>query len=101
MLLHESSDPQAPRTVNPREPAPPEERYLTRGEAAQYLGLPVSTIYQWARTGRLPCFVTLGGHLRFSKAALDRAATPRPRAARRRHPIPSPIVGSPVPEPGA
>ncbi len=56
------------------------------GEAAAYLGVAVSTVYGWARTGRLPCVVTLGGHLRFSKADLDAAAVPRPRAARRRRP---------------
>lgn len=95
MLLQEPSNPEASNeTVNRPAPALPAERFLTRGEAAQYLGLPVTTIYQWARTGRLHCFVTMGGHLRFSKADLDDAAVPRPRAARRRPSLPTPADDS-------
>jgi excisionase family DNA binding protein len=61
----------------------PEEKLLSRGEAARYLGVPVSTVYQWARTGRLSYKVTLGGHLRFSKADLDVAKAARaPRQSR-------------------
>lgn len=58
-------------------PAPwgagPTEKLLSRAEAARYLGLPVSTIYHWAKIGRLPYRVTLGGHLRFARADLDDA----------------------------
>jgi excisionase family DNA binding protein len=50
-----------------------EERFLSRSEAARYLGVPVNTVYYWARTGRLPCLVTLGGHMRFSRSDLDAA----------------------------
>ncbi|HEX3540711.1 MAG TPA: helix-turn-helix domain-containing protein [Acidimicrobiales bacterium] len=53
--------------------SPVPEKLLSRAEAAGYLGVPVSTIYHWAKTGRLPCQVTLGGHLRFSRPDLDAA----------------------------
>jgi excisionase family DNA binding protein len=82
MLLEEPVDSDPGATLGSAVSVP-DQRYLTRGEAAAYLGVPVSTIYQWARTGRLACVVTLGGHLRFSLADLDAAAAPRPRAARR------------------
>jgi excisionase family DNA binding protein len=59
-----------------------EERFLSRGEAARYLGVPVGTLYQWARTGRIPCVVTLGGHLRFSTRDLDAYQARRTRVAR-------------------
>jgi len=59
-----------------------EERFLGRGEAARYLGVPVGTVYQWARTGRIPCVVTLGGHLRFSTRDLDAYKVRRTRVAR-------------------
>jgi excisionase family DNA binding protein len=52
---------------------PPEERLLRRGEAARYLDVPVSTIYGWAKSGRLRHTVTLGGHLRFARRDLDTA----------------------------
>jgi excisionase family DNA binding protein len=68
--------------------AVPDERFLTRAQAALYLGVPVSTIYQWARTGRLQCVVTLGGHLRFSRADLDAAGAVHPRSARRLRTLP-------------
>jgi excisionase family DNA binding protein len=54
-------------------------QFLTRSEAARYLGVPPSTVYQWARSGRLPCVVTLGGHARFRPADLDAAKAARPR----------------------
>jgi excisionase family DNA binding protein len=83
MLLDQPSERDTGRDAEPSEP---EERFLTRAEAARHLGVPVSTIYQWARTGRLQCVVTLGGHLRFSRADLDAARATRPRAARRSQP---------------
>jgi excisionase family DNA binding protein len=54
-------------------PVGPPERLLSRGQAARYLGVPASTIYGWARSGRLRSSVTLGGHLRFAPADLDTA----------------------------
>jgi len=58
------------------------ERMLSRGQAAIYLGVPVSTVYSWARSGRLRSSVTLGGHLRFSVADLDNAKTQPKRRVR-------------------
>jgi excisionase family DNA binding protein len=51
----------------------PTERLLSRGQAARYLAVPASTIYGWAKSGRLRSSVTLGGHLRFARADLESA----------------------------
>jgi hypothetical protein len=42
--------------------------------------MPASTVYGWAKSGRLRSSVTLGGHLRFARADLDsaRLASRRP-----------------------
>ncbi|MGH9124407.1 MAG: helix-turn-helix domain-containing protein [Acidimicrobiales bacterium] len=66
-------DPHLPAVRESDSAGPPAEKLLSRGEAARYVGLPVYTVYQWARTGRLPYKVTLGGHLRFSRSDLDAA----------------------------
>lgn len=50
-----------------------DDKYFSRAEAARYVGVPTSTIYHWARAGRLRCIVTLGGHMRFSQNDLDAA----------------------------
>lgn len=41
------------------------DTYLTPGQVARMLGVSPKTIYRWARAGRIPCVVTLGGHRRF------------------------------------
>ena len=71
MGFDETTDSVADAPSDSSSPLP--EKLLSRAEAARYLGVPVSTIYHWAKTGRLPCQVTLGGHLRFSRADLDAA----------------------------
>lgn len=63
-------------------PTEAEESYFSRSEAARYLGVPVSTIYHWARTGRLLYISTLGGHMRFSRPSLDAVNVRRPRLSR-------------------
>jgi len=56
----------------PAEPRPvPEKGLLSRREAAQYLGVPVSAIYYWTQAGRLPHARTLGGHFRYDRSDLD------------------------------
>lgn len=50
---------------------------LTKGDAAAYFGVSITTIDRWIDQGHLDAVVTPGGRLRFSKAAL-RAAVRRP-----------------------
>jgi excisionase family DNA binding protein len=44
--------------------------YMTTSEAAKILGKSPKTVSRWARAGRLPYFVTLGGHRRFPEEAV-------------------------------
>ena len=64
-------------------PAEGGTQYLTRSDVAKLLGVSPNTVTRWAREGRLPCLVTLGGHHRFDRAVveqlrkgLSRAGTP-------------------------
>lgn len=45
--------------------------YLTSSEVARMLQVSPTTVARWTREGRLGCFVTLGGHRRFEKTAVD------------------------------
>jgi excisionase family DNA binding protein len=45
--------------------------YLTRSAVARMLGVSPNTVTRWAREGRLPCQVTLGGHHRFERAIIE------------------------------
>lgn len=45
--------------------------YLTRSEVARLLGVSPNTVTRWAREGRLPCQVTLGGHHRFDRSVIE------------------------------
>ena len=49
---------------------PLDQRLLTAEEVAELLRLPVSTIYDLARTGRLP-HLRIGRALRFSQSDLE------------------------------
>jgi excisionase family DNA binding protein len=82
MLDHPSEAEAEVETEATESPGGPTRTYFSRSEAARYLGVPVSTIYHWARTGRLPCILTLGGHMRFEQSDLDAANIRRPRASR-------------------
>ncbi|HEX3328178.1 MAG: helix-turn-helix domain-containing protein [Actinomycetota bacterium] len=44
--------------------------YIRTGEAAKILGKSPKTVSRWARQGKLPHLVTLGGHRRFPAAAV-------------------------------
>jgi excisionase family DNA binding protein len=46
--------------------------FLTRSEVSKLLGVSPNTITRWAREGRLPCQVTLGGHHRFDREFVER-----------------------------
>ena len=48
--------------------------YLTPGEAARMLHVSPKTVNRWANEGRLACIVTLGGHRRFHRDEVARAA---------------------------
>jgi excisionase family DNA binding protein len=45
--------------------------FLTRSEVAKLLGVSPNTVTRWAREGRLPCQVTLGGHHRFDRELVE------------------------------
>lgn len=47
--------------------------YLTPGEVARLLHVSPKTVNRWAHEGRLPCIVTLGGHRRFPRVAVEAA----------------------------
>jgi excisionase family DNA binding protein len=46
------------------------EVYVRTAEAARILGRSPKTISRWARAGKLPHIVTLGGHRRFPAVAV-------------------------------
>jgi excisionase family DNA binding protein len=48
-----------------------QSEFLTRFEVSKLLGVSPNTVTRWAREGRLPCQVTLGGHHRFDRAAVE------------------------------
>ena len=64
------------------------EPLLSTQELAEYLGVPVKTIYQWRTCGHGPCAVRVGRHLKFAVSdvrawvAQQREASPG-RAAER------------------
>jgi excisionase family DNA binding protein len=49
----------------------PPEILLTRSDVARILGVSPTTVTRWAREGRLPCRVTLGGHHRYSSRLIE------------------------------
>jgi excisionase family DNA binding protein len=48
-----------------------ETHFLTRSEVSRLLGVSPNTVTRWAREGRLPCQVTLGGHHRFDRDQVE------------------------------
>ena len=61
-----------PRRVIPK-PRQKMERLLSADEVAEFLGIPVATLYQWRNKGCGPDAYRVGRHLRYGFAA-DRAA---------------------------
>ena len=45
--------------------------FLSRSEVSKLLGVSPNTVTRWAREGRLPCQVTLGGHHRFDRELVE------------------------------
>jgi excisionase family DNA binding protein len=58
-------------------------QFLARSEVSKLLGVSPNTVTRWAREGRLPCQVTLGGHHRFDRELVEqlRKSLYRPGAA--------------------
>jgi excisionase family DNA binding protein len=50
------------------------EDYLRAAEAAALLHVSPKTISRWAKEGRVPHIVTLGGHRRFPRRAIEALA---------------------------
>jgi excisionase family DNA binding protein len=48
-----------------------ERTYLTRAGVALLLGVSPNTVSRWAREGKLQCQLTLGGHRRFERRAIE------------------------------
>jgi len=44
---------------------------LTRSDVSKLLGVSPNTVTRWARAGRLPSQVTLGGHHRFDRDLVE------------------------------
>jgi excisionase family DNA binding protein len=90
---HQSADRPIDRRYIERVPLPgvpgpshrvvPAERLLGPEEVADYLGLPVKTLYQWRYKGVGPPGLRIGRHVRYRpedvEAWLDRASDPRQR----------------------
>jgi excisionase family DNA binding protein len=57
--------------------------FLTRSDVARLLGVSPNTVTRWAREGRLPCLVTLGGHHRFDRERVEQLRKELTRAGDR------------------
>ena len=51
-----------------------DEAYITSGEVARILRVSPKTVARWAKEGRLPHLVTLGGHRRFPSGPIHELA---------------------------
>jgi excisionase family DNA binding protein len=48
-----------------------EERYIKTAEVAEILRVSPKTVSRWAKDGKLPHLITLGGHRRFPATAIE------------------------------
>jgi excisionase family DNA binding protein len=51
-----------------------DDTYIRTAEAAKILRVSPKTVTRWAKEGKLPHVVTLGGHRRFPASAIRRLA---------------------------
>ena len=51
-----------------------EDIFITTGEVARMLRVSPKTVARWAKEGKLPHLVTLGGHRRFPLEAIQEVA---------------------------
>jgi excisionase family DNA binding protein len=68
--------------VRPQPETPPAD-FLTRSEVSKMLGVSPNTVTRWAREGRLPCHVTLGGHHRFERTVVEQIQKDLTRGGKR------------------
>jgi excisionase family DNA binding protein len=61
---------------------------LTTSEVARLLGVSPNTVTRWAREGRLPCRMTLGGHHRFERGVIEQIRESLKRETTDRVPLP-------------
>jgi len=59
---------------------------LTTSEVSRLLGVSPNTVTRWAREGRRPCRLTLGGHHRFERQVIEGIRETLNRAASDRYP---------------
>ena len=59
-----------------------EQQYLTRSRVAALFGVSPQSVTRWAREGRLPCVLTLGGQRRYPRDAVARLLKEMRREAR-------------------
>ena len=52
-----------------------DDRYLRAAEAARILRVSTKTLGRWAKDGRIPHVVTLGGHRRFRASEIRKPVT--------------------------
>lgn len=51
-----------------------EERYIKTAEVAEILRVSPKTVSRWAKDGKLPHLITLGGHRRFPLGEIEALA---------------------------
>jgi excisionase family DNA binding protein len=51
-----------------------DDEYIRTAEAAKILHVSAKTVSRWAKDGKIPHVVTLGGHRRFPRAAVRELA---------------------------
>jgi excisionase family DNA binding protein len=61
-------------------------RLLSRHEVAAIFGVSPHTVYRWAREGRLPVLMTLGGRRRYPADEVERLAQSQGYMLRTRRP---------------
>ncbi len=54
---------------------PPQSRLLSRRQVADLFGVSPHTVYRWAKEGRLPVVMTLGGRRRYPAEEVARLAS--------------------------
>ena len=67
---------------------------LTTSEVSRLLGVSPNTITRWAREGRLPCRLTLGGHHRYERDAIEHIRESLARGATAEAALHTPIDGA-------
>ena len=55
-----------------------DDDYIRTAEAARILGVSTKTVTRWAKDGKIPHVVTLGGHCRFPVSAVREIARTGP-----------------------